>query len=394
MSHLDASMSVHPPVRREIEDLLARLATIDTPVVSLYLDVHSDTDPNAPAQRADAALRRLDLDRELREGLRRRLNESLRGASEGTFVFFASEDAAGIEEARLLRVAPPLPGGAAPAAARWGEPWTEPLDLLLASEVPVVAVFVDARRARLFVHDLGELVEGSSYVRALDPSGWRRYQEAATGTPGEAARGGSGRDDFEARKDAWTQRFVNAMTERIEAAVAARDGTRLVLLGETRRRRQLEEALPAPLKTVLLTSVAAPVDPDLAASQWIEPLTELIRDALHAEDEHALADLEDHGVVGVHAVLEALQHGDLRIVTVPADEDVEVVHCIGTDWLAETERSARLVCPDGPIERAPLKHFLLDATRKGRARVRILRGPDASTFVNRVGPVAGLPRHA
>lgn len=394
MSHLDATLPTEHPIRSDIEALIERLEAATAPVVSLYLDVHADSDPNAPAQRADAALRDLPLERDVRERIESRLSETLRRAGEGTLCFFAAEDPDQLLETVLLRVAPPLPGGADPAAARRGTPWTAPLALSLASDPPVVAVFADARRARVFVYDLGEVVEASAYVRALDPSGWRRYQEAETGMPGTPARGGSGRDDFEARKEAWTRRFVDDVMERVGATVAAREGARLVLLGEPRQRRQLEEALPAPLEATLLASTSVPADPDLDVARWRDPLAELVRDALHAEDAETLERLEEHGVAGTEAVLNALQLGELKLVAVPVDADVDVVHCIGTDWLAEDERAARTVCPDGPIERAPLKRFLLDVARKGRAQVRVMRGEAADRLTTRLGPIAGLPRRS
>ncbi len=394
MSHPNATAPTALPVRSEIEALVGRLHDHPAPLLSLYLDVHAGTDPNAPAQRADAALRALPLERDVRERLEARLVEALRGASEGTFAFFAAEDPDDLLETRLLRIPPPLPGGADPAAAHWGEAWTEPLELLLATEPPAVAVFADERRARLFVHDLGEVIEASAYVRALDPSGWRRFQEASTGMPGVPAGGGSGQDDFEARKEAWTQRFIASVMQQVEAAVAAREGARLVLLGETRRRRQLEDELSAPLEKALLASAPAPVDPDLEAARWSEPLSDLVRAALHEEDERHLDRLERDGVHGTGAVLLALQQGELAWVAVPADVDVDVVHCLGTDWLAADEEGARAVCPDGPIERAPLKRFLRAAARRGRADLRVLRGPDANELIARVGPLAGLPRRA
>lgn len=394
MSHPNASIPTILPLRAGIEALIGRLNDHPAPILSLYLDVHAGTDPNAPAQRADAALRTLPLERAVRERLEARLGEALRGASEGTVAFFATEDPDDLLDTRLLRLAPPLPGGADPAAAHWGDAWTEPLELLLATEPPVVAVFADERRARVFVHDLGEVTEASAYVRALDPSGWRRYQEAETGMPGVPASGGSGQDDFEARKEAWTQRFLASVVQQVEATVAARAGARLALLGATRRRRQLEEALSAPLRTALLTSAPAPADPDLDVAHWSEPLSDLVRAALHEEDERHLDQLERDGVTGTGAVLAGLQQGELAWVAVPADVDVDVVHCLGTDWLAEDEPGARAVCPDGPIERVPLKSYLRTVARRGRAEVRILRGPDAHELMARVGPLAGLPRRA
>lgn len=380
------------PVRRELEELLGRLKEQDAPLLSLYLDVHAGTDPNAPAQRADAALRELSLDRSVRERLERHIETTLRDVGEGTLVLFASEDPDEFTVHRQVRVAPPLPGGARQAAARWGEPWIAPLELLLAAEQPVVAVFADERRARLFVQDLGEVIEAAAYVRAMDPSDWRQYAEHETGMPGQPARGGSGMDDFDDRKEEWTAKFVRHVASQIEIAVGARDGARLVLLGEKRRVNQLEDALSEPMKRTLLATGPAPVDPDLGPARWREPLADVVRGALHDEDEERLARLERDGVTGVGPTLDALQRAELELVAVPADVDVDVVHCLGTDWIAENEEAARRVCPDGPIERAPLKRFLPAIARSGRARIRILRGVDADALLERIGPMAGLPR--
>jgi hypothetical protein len=386
-----AANATHP-ARREIQDLRDRLAAIDRPVLSLYLDVHADTDPNAPAQRADAALRELPLDRDVRERLERRVQTALREVGEGTLLYVADAEADGLQEAQLLRVAPPLPGGRHEAAARWGAPWLAPLDLLLAAEAPVVAAFADERRARVFVQDLGVVTEASAFVRSLDPSAWGRKAEHATGMPGRPARGGSGKDDFEARKEAWTARFVDEVAGELEAAVAAHERTRLVLLGEPKRVAQLEEALSKPVQERLLAKGPAPVDPDLGPARWSDPLATFVREKLHDEDEERLERLARDGVTGLGATLDPLQRGQLELVAVHADVDVDVVRCQDSGWLAEDEDHVRLVCPDGPIVREPLKEHLLEAVQRGRAQLRVLRGPDADALLERVGPIAGLPR--
>jgi len=392
MSDLPVSDTIATPVRHELDELLGSLGGQQGPLLSLYLDVYAGNDPNAPRQRADGALRALPLGRDARGRFERQLLYELRGASEGTLVAFLDEDPKGLLATRLLKVAPPLPGGSDPAAARWGDAWTAPLELLMACEDPVVAVFADERRARVFVQDLGEVSEASAYVRAMDPGGWRRYSENATGVPGTPARGGSGQDDFASRTEAWTARFVADVIVRVESAVAAHDGTRLVLLGDDRRRSQLQEALPVPLKGSLLGSGPAPADPDLDVARWSEPLGAFVREALHQEDRRMLAELESSGVSGTGEVLAALSRGELATVVIGADVDVDVVRCLGTDWLAESEEAARRVCPDGPIERTPLKQHLTTTAKRGRARIRVLRGPDEEALLARIGPVAGLPR--
>lgn len=378
--------------RREIQDLRDRLAASEGPVLSLYLDVHADTDPNAPAQRADAALRELPLERSVRERLERQIQNTLRDVGEGTLAYFADASEDGLEEAHLLRVTPPLPGGRREAAALWGEPWLAPLDLLLEGEVPVVAAFADERRARIFVQDLGVATEASAFVRALDPSAWGRKAEHSTGMPGRPARGGSGKDDFEARKEAWTARFVEEVAKEIETAIAAHERARLVLLGEPKRVSQLEDELSKPVQERLLAKGPAPADPDLGPQRWSDPLASFVREKLHDEDEARLEQLARDGVTGVGATLDLLQRGELGFVAVHADVDVDVVRCLDSDWLAEDEERARLVCPDGPIAREPLKNRLLDAVRRGRAQLRVLRGPDADALLERAGPIAGLPR--
>ena len=380
------------PARRDLLDLLKRLDAHEGALATLILDVHSENDPNAPAQRADAALRELSLERDVRERLERQVHERLRSAGEGVLVLYLDPDREEPVGERLLRVAPPLPGGASQAAAWWGPPVTSPVQLLLASRSPLVAAFVDERRARLFVVDLGEAVEAAAYVRALDTEGWRRFGEHSTGMPGRPARGGAGMDDFEARKDVWTARFVSELAERLQIAIGTDPNARLALIGETRRTKQLEEALSAPARERILMRAPAPADPDLPTPKWAGPLTDLVSGARRDEDRTLLDRLEQEGVSGPGPTLEALQEGRLRTLVAPVEDDLEIVRCLDAGWIAPDEASARAVCPDGPIERAWLRDRLYPLLQAGRTELRLLRGETGREATRRFGPVAGLPR--
>ena len=384
------------PIRSTLEAWLDDVRARPTPTVTLYLDVHAGEDPRAPAQRADAALRATDLVREEREAVLRHLNEVLRDASEGHLAYATGPGSAASGDAdpawAFVRAAPPLPGGAVEAAVRHGRPWTAPIELLLATQAPVVATYADAKRARLFVADLGEVVEAASYVHALDPTGWRRYAEHATGMPGRPARGGSGSDAFAARTAAWTADFVRDVVAQVDAALRTRPGARLALVGDAPRVAQLEEALPPQARRAVLLRGTAPADPDLPPSAWEAPLLARIADARRREDDALVQRLAADGVVGVGPVLHALVDQELAVVAVPAHVDVDVVHCLDDGWLAEDELAARRVCPDGPVEWAPLKTFLLDAAKRGRADVRVVGGDAGRRLADVAGAVAGLPR--
>lgn len=385
------------PFRDGVRAMLDRVEAHGGPIVSLYLDVHADTDPNAPPQRTDAALRQLALDRRDRERLEDAILEAMKDVGEGYFVLFSALDPDELFEHRLLRVAPPLPGGEQEALARLGRPLTAPLRLLLASEPAAVIAYVDERRARIFELDVGDVREISSSVRALNSEEWRNYRHKSTGDPGQIGRpgmgrAGSGRDEFEARVDAWTTRFTKALADRLADEVGRREDAQLVLLGEPGRTEQVQEALPAHLKETHLSGGAAVADPDQAVGIWARPLHQRVAELRVQQEEPLMAELENRSFETLGETLDALQKGLLERVAVPVDFDVEVIHCLENGWIAETEEQLREICEDGPIERLSLKERLAEAARQVGAEVTLLRGPGAEKIQNDYGGIAGLPR--
>ena len=383
---------VHTPARSELDTLIEALQQEDRPTVSLYLDVHAGEDPAAPAQRANAALRSLPLERNVRTDVERSLRESLRHQAEGYLAWFLPIAKSASFHAITLRQAPPLPGGHHEAVARYGTPWREPLELHRATHPPIVAVYADARRARVFVHDLGELHEVASYVRALDPTTWRRYAEHSTGMPGRPARGGTGRDDVSRRTEVWSERFVRDVMTQIDLAVRQREGTRLALLGEPQSIVRLEAALNAALAPHVLLRGSLAADPDLDATHLAEPLATRIGEALALEETALVHHVQRDGVHGLGPTLHALTDGDLAELVLANDMDVGVVHCLGTQWIAESEEAARRVCPDGAIEHAPLKTFARTLAKRHATKLRIVHGDAAQLLVDAMDGVAGSLR--
>lgn len=383
--------------REGVRDMIERVEAHGDDVVSLYLDVHADTDPNAPGQRADAALRELSLAREDRERLEERILLALRDVGEGHLALFSAVDPDELFDYRLLRVAPPLPGGRKEALARVGAPLTSPLRLLLSSERPAVVTYVDERRARIFEVDVGDVTETASSVRVLNSDEWRDYSHKSTGDPGligrpGVGRAGSGRDEFEARVEAWTTRFTKALAERLADEVAARDGAQLVLLGEPGRAEQLGDALPIHLKESHVRGGGAVADPDQPLGIWARPLFERVTELRVEGEEPIMGLIADRAFETLDETLDALQKGLLAKVAVPVDFDVEVMHCLENGWIAEHEEGLREVCGDGPIERTFLKERLAEVAKGVGTEVVLLRGPAGERVQNEFGGAAGLPR--
>ena len=381
--------------RDDVKAFLDRAKNFDGPVVSLYVDAHAEDDPKAPAQRVDAALRELPLERRDRERLEDRIQEELREQSEAHVVLFAAEDPEELFEFRTFRLPPPLPGGRKDALSRHGEALTAPVELLLDSIEPVIVTYVDERRARIFVVDVGDVQETASSVRALNEEEWRNYQQKpTTGDPTSASgRAGSGKDEFDARAEAWTVRFTKALGERLADEVARRDGARLAILGETRRAEQVHEALPQHLKDTLAIGGPAPADPDQPVTIWARPLADRVSELLLQEEEEHLRRFEDVGTSTLAETLDNAQKGLLDRVAAPVDTDVEVLRCLENGWLAVRAEDLRDICGAGPTERVWLKEHLLEAVQKGGARLILLRGEEAGERVSEnFGGLAGVPR--
>lgn len=384
-----------PDVRASLRSVLDEMSRVVQPLLTLYVDVHTDTDPNAPRQRVDAALRSLDLDRNVRERFEGWAVEALRDGLEGTIVFAAG---AGRHDRPFHAFVPrtlPLAGGRTPAVARFGAPWTSPLELLLEDEGPTVVTFVGNERARTFVHDLGRTIELGGYVRSVAAGEWRRFGEHSTGMPGQVARGGAGMDAMDARTEAWTDRFLDHLAAEVRNLLDRTASSSVVVMGRDDAVSRFLRRLRAP-DGVQVTSAAAPVHETAEVGAWQSEIDAAAQDALRARRSREIDAAVDAGFTRLDTVLDALVRNRIARVIVARDHDLQIVRDAAAGTVVGVASEPVLngndrVSADAPLERAWFKDHAVAVARTGGAGVGVAHASDDEVRVVAVGGVVGVP---
>ena len=363
------------------------------PLLSLYLDVnpaHVENAREAPLIRAKEAIAASGAPKSFRYEVVKRLTAQYPSFQARTLVLFAAEP---LERTYLLHLLmtelPDLaPGG---VLARWGRAFVAPLLHLVDREERSAAVFVDEERFRYFELFLGEIEEKLDAFRALDTGAWRPLREDSTGMPGVPARGGSGHDLFERRKDARTLNFYREASRLLEERVRREDVHHLLLMGPPEWTTAFQEVLPSQLRELVRACLRPPANPDASAHE----LLKLLQPSLaRIEEERDLALLRqlDEGVSGIEATLEALQEGRVRAIAAPWRLDRTVYLCAENDYVAGTMWGAERYCPGGHHRLVLLQEILPDLAAAHGAELGYLRGEAATILEERHGGLAGTLR--
>ncbi|MBS3966992.1 MAG: hypothetical protein KGZ60_07065 [Truepera sp.] len=377
-----------------IDRLRQVIAPYPAPVLSLYLDVNPANPDNArkayvlrarealagqgvPKEYANEVLTRLKLEHVIPQGR--------------TLVVFAGADLSALFETYYLQTEVPTLELRDGAIARWGTPYVTPLLAALDEQERYGVICLDQERWRYFEVYLGEIEELQDAFRAVNPEAWRDLAEGQTGTPpGVPARGGAGKDKFNRRLEAWTQRFYKEAAELLKQTLIARPVNRLILLGPTERWQEFEAAMPSGLKALIVDRLPLP-HPALPASEVLTLVTPSLERAEREHERRLLAELRERGLHGLEAVLEAIQARRLYLLAVPWRLDMTVYRCEPSGLLTSNALAAAHLCPDEPHAVVPLKDLLPELAVQHGIRLEFVRG-EAEAELNQLGGIAALTR--
>jgi peptide subunit release factor 1 (eRF1) len=371
------------------------IAPYPPPVLSLYLDVNPANPDNARKAyvlRAREVLAQQGVPKEYAQEILTRLKLEHVIPQGRTLVVFAGGDHQALFESFYLQTEIPLLELRNGAVARWGVPYVTPLLVALDEQERYGVIYLDQERWRYFEVYLGEIEELQDAFRAVNPEAWRDLTEGQTGTPpGVPARGGAGKDKFNRRLEAWTQRFYKEVAELLKQTVAERSPQRLILIGPFERLQAFEEVLPTAIRGLIVDRLPPPPHPALPASEVLALVMPSIERAEREHERRLLAELRERGIHGVEAVLDALQAGRLYVLAVPWRLDQTVYRCQKSGLLVATEASAAMLCPDEPLTEVLFKDILPELAAQHGVKLEFVRG-EAEAALNELGGMAGLPR--
>ena len=261
-------------------------------------------------------------------------------------------------------------------------PYIKPLSDVLDAYGRYGVILVDSEGARMFLFELGELVETTG---TLGEEVRRVKHGRASGVAG--MRGGSGRTAR--RGEAVVQRNIKEMAEAAEAFCASNACTRLVLGGTEANVSQFLDALPKSVQDKVIGTFT--IDSDAPVSEIQAQSMDLIeRMAQEREAElvdQMLADWKRDGgaVVGISDTLAALQEHRTSILLIEAGYEVSGYRCGNCRYLMLVERDECPLC-GGQMENVDdLVETMTHRALEQGVEVEIVRGNEKLKDVGAVG---------
>src|SRR5262245_43674067 len=291
--------------REEVDRLRQRPPTPESPVLSVYLDVDQARAANLNREFEAAMKARL---RAIGQGLGEAERAAFHADAERvrrfvaayrpqakTLVLFA-DDSADLFWSGELQVALPTDVRREPV------PYMRPLLEAIDQHEPYGVILADKERARLFAVFLGEIGEEGEVLAV----GEVRHKKASGTDHLRSQMHFQRQDDLHVH---WHLRQVAALMEDVARPYSI---GRLILAGPVEATSELARVLSRALAERVVGTLRLPID--TPADGVLRQTLEIAGRAERQTEEKRVAEVLDHGVVGLEATLVALQEGRLHIL--------------------------------------------------------------------------------
>ncbi len=267
-------------------------------------------------------------------------------------------------------------------------PYIKPLTDVLDAYGRYGVILVGSEGARMFVFNLGELVEATGLlgeeVRRIKHGGASGVAGMRGGMTARTAR----------REEAIVQRNLKEVVEATEAFLAEHGCTRLVLGGTEANVSQFKEMLPKPLQDQVTgefsIDFAAPAAEVQARSQEVIEEVATRREAERVEEMIAGWKRGSGATAGLSDTLVALQEHRPWVLLIDAGYEVPGYRCQHCRYLMVNERKKCPVC-GGPVTYVDdLVDAMTHRALESGVEVEIVRGNDQ---LQEVGGIGALLRY-
>lgn len=377
-----------------IQSLYQRLAPYGERVISLYVDVNPasvDNQRKAWVLRARAAVDALGLP----NGSARRIAERLRSQvlpDARTLAVFAHAD--DDELFHLVPIEHTLRAvtGHDGALARFGEPFLAPIELNVLRRRPSLVVQVVGDRVRRFVVTPGGISELERVQQDWDETFWRTDEGTGSIRPGETQRGGSPKDAYEERTEAWIERLYKRVAADLRKVAEEHGARRVILSGTAPDVAALEAQLDPATAALVKGRIPLQPNPEASPGSLHAVFLEAVTEAEAVEAAEDLARAEESGVVGAGPTLQAVNEGRVHTLVVPDVPYQEVWRCKGSGRVYATRERAAGECLGEELEPVPLADALPRLAEAFGMELRFTSGEADRRLREDLGGLAGLLR--
>lgn len=357
------------------------------PVVTVYAPVSPDT-RTAVADRVKASLDGTEAPPELVDAI---VDEVAAVARGRTLVLFRSPER---EERLELDVElPVIDAQTGKVEARCGsEPWLLPLQMALEDSARYGVVYVDREKYRLFETYLGEIELLAERERlpheAYETQSPPKQVGLQAVTP---ARDDAHLDRKQDHEEVVRDRLYRSVIGDLQHVVEARQLDVLLVVGTARNVAAFMDLLPKPLADRAVAGASSLSDTDAPPGRVLEALEGEIEGLEQAREQAVLDELEERGISGLEAVLDAVQQGRASSLVVPWHLAGQVFET-DTGWLTTDERAARSYSSEGALRTVALPDAVARLLRGQDFELEVMSGDRADILRNRHQGIAALRR--
>lgn len=367
------------------------------PVLSLYLDVNPANHANeqkAYVLHAREALQKLPLDKDFIEKILFRLSQELVIPQGRTLIIFAGAVPEKLFEAHYLQADLPLLDLTDGALARWGAPFTAPLEFALDQQERYALLYVSEEHMRLFEVFLGQIEELADFARVVDTNEWHdfrlgRRHASMNGFAAARANGNISRAD--SRLEYATEQVYRALLPQLTEILKKQSINRIILLGLPEAMTTFENLLPIDLRKLVVARLPGPPTADAAAPEWLGLVANTIKQVEEQHEEKLLDQIRETGVWGFDETLRMLQDRRINLLVAPWHVSGFVLR--GDDGrIAFSDEEARTVFAGEKYQAVPVMDVLPDLISEGNAKLEFVEGASEARLNSDFGGLAGIKR--
>lgn len=378
----------------QVRVLRNSLVEMEAPVLSLYVNINPALPENAGKAwmaRVKGTLKEMDFPDNLRSAVAGILRDGdLRGR---TLALFA-RDPENYHRLTLQVDLPVVDLVEGRVDARWGTPNLAPILYALDEFERTGVIWISGEQWRFFEFYLDEMEELTDALRDIKPEEWAELSKHMPSLQEALVRGHrpKSKDRWDARVDAWVHRFYLRLAALLEAALAERSASRLVLMGPEVDTRFFENYLSRAMRGRIATHLPVDLPPETSAGEIRNLVLPVLQEMERAGEMKLLDRIrEQPGVWGVDPVLGALQEARADVVVAPWDLDTRAWRC-PSGWVAATRDEAMAMCPGEEPAEEPLRQLLVELAERYGARVEWVRGESEDRLRKEMEGMAALRR--
>jgi peptide subunit release factor 1 (eRF1) len=281
----------------------------------------------------------------------------------------------------------------------YGQPDLFPLMWATHEFEPYVVLAVDRERARISTVYLGRIEIEEEDSLELDVTDWRfksGRQRTAAAAAGVGASRGVQRDTFDARVEANIRRFWSGVADATARLLDERHVDRLIIGGPEEAANAVKGLLPPNSRKRVVAVV--PLSRWLPEAAVLTHTLPVARDEQRRRDEALVASVLEgaaaggRACVGLEATLDALTQGQVDVLVVAADLDVQAWRCEQCRRVIGTNANACPACA-GPLKQVPLRQLLPGLAARSGATLQLVR-PYENGGLKKHGGLGALLRYA